>query len=203
MKKIILETINGRKINLMKNRLTIFTTVLSVLACVAFLPQIKAAPQVAPPPDGCYPGFTTAEGCNALLHLGTGAGNTGVGWYSLFFAGDSSFNTGVGAGTLVLNTGDNNTAVGAAALLLNTTGDDNTAVGTDALALNVSAFTNVGVGTFAAQNNDSSGSGMPSLTRLWAALRSELTLMAPETPPLVLVRSRMQRAAPTTPRLGR
>jgi hypothetical protein len=150
-----------RKIKLMKNRstLTIFTTILSVLACLAFLPQIKAAPQVAPPPDGCYPGFTTAEGCNALLHLGAGAGNTGVGWYSLFFAGASNFNTGAGAGTLVLNTGDNNTAVGAAALLLNTTGDDNTAVGTDALALNTSASTNAAVGTFAAQNNDSSGNG--------------------------------------------
>src|SRR6266404_7026118 len=143
----------------MKNRssLTIFTTLLSVLACFGLLPQMQAAPDVVPAPDGCYPGFTTAEGCNALRHLTTGAGNTGVGWYSLFFAGASNFNTGVGAGTLVLNTGDNNTAVGAAALLLNTTGDDNTAVGTDALALNVSAVTNVAVGTFAAQNNDSRG----------------------------------------------
>src|SRR5205823_10562809 len=115
----------------MKNRniVTLLGATFSVFACLAFLPQMQAAPQVAPPPDGCYPGFTTAEGCNALLHLGAGAGNTGVGWYSLFFAGDSNFNTGAGAGTLVLNTGDNNTAVGAAALLLNTTGDDNTAVG--------------------------------------------------------------------------
>jgi hypothetical protein len=145
----------------MKNRssLKIFTITLSVFACLACLPQIQAAPQVAPPPDGCYPGFTTAEGCKALQNLTSGAGNTGVGWYSLFFAGSSSFSTGVGAGTLVLNTGDNNTAVGAAALLLNTTGDDNTAVGTDALALNTSAFTNAAVGTFAAQNNDSSGAG--------------------------------------------
>ncbi len=125
----------------MKNRssLTIFTMTLSMLTCLAFLPQIKAAPQVAPPPDGCYPGFTTAEGCNALAFLTTGAGNTGVGWHSLFAT--------------------NNTAVGAAALLLNTTGEDNTAVGTDALALNVSASTNVAVGTFAAQNNDSGGNG--------------------------------------------
>src|SRR5216110_1724717 len=106
-----------RKIKLMKNRFTIFTTSLSVLACFAFLPHMQAAPQVAPPPDGCYPGFTTAEGCNALQHLGAGAGNTGVGWYSLFFAADANYNTGVGAGTLVLNTGDNNTAVGTAALL--------------------------------------------------------------------------------------
>src|SRR5438552_3490432 len=117
-----------------RNSLTIFTTILSVLACFGLLPQMQAAPEVVPAPDGCYPGFTTAEGCNALRHLTTGAGNTGVGWYSLFAGTTNSYNTGVGAGTLVLNTGNDNTAVGAAALLLNTTGADNTAVGTDALA---------------------------------------------------------------------
>src|SRR5438874_5859417 len=102
---------------------------LIALFCFDPVPTMQA---VSPPPDACYPNYTTAEGCNALLHLGAGAGNTGVGWYSLFSAGDSNFNTGVGAGTLVLNTGDNNTAVGTAALLLNTTGTDNTAVGTSA-----------------------------------------------------------------------
>ena len=39
---------------------------------------------VVPPPDGGYPGFTTAEGQNALSSLTSGAANTGVGWYSLF-----------------------------------------------------------------------------------------------------------------------
>src|SRR5947208_12600088 len=117
-----------REIKLMKNRFTIFTTSLSVLACFAFLPHMQAAPQVSPPPDGCYPGFTTAEGCNALSLLGSGAGNTGVGWYSLFLVGNANFNTGVGAGTLVLNNGDSNTAMGAAALLLNTSGTENVAV---------------------------------------------------------------------------
>jgi hypothetical protein len=97
---------------------------------LGFLPQMQAAPQVVPAPDGCYPGFTTAEGCNALALLTTGAGNRGVGWYSLFFGSTNNFNTGVGAGRLVLNSGDSNTAVGAAALLLNTTGGNNTAVGT-------------------------------------------------------------------------
>ena len=145
----------------MKNRssLTIFTTILSVIGSFALLPEVKGTPEVAPPPDGCYPGFTTAEGCLALQNLTAGSGNTGVGWRSLFSVGDGSFNTGVGAGALVLNTSDNNTAVGAVALLLNTIGTDNTAVGTDALALNVSASTNAAVGTFAAQNNDSSGNG--------------------------------------------
>jgi hypothetical protein len=158
MKTTVLETINERKIKLMKNRssLTIFTTILSVLACVAFLPRMQAAPQVAPPPDGCYPGFTTAEGCKALQFLGAGAGNTGVGWYSLFFAGDSNFSTGVGAGTLVLNTADSNTAVGAAALLLNTTGTENVAVGTDALVFNDSGSDNNAFGAFALFNNNAS-----------------------------------------------
>ena len=126
------------------------------MVCFDLVPTIQA---VSPPPDGCYPNYTTAEGCNALQHLGAGIGNTGVGWYSLFSAGNSNFNTGVGAGTLVLNTGNDNTAVGFTALLLNTTGEDNTAVGTDALALNIGAFTNTAVGSFAAQNNDSSGAG--------------------------------------------
>jgi hypothetical protein len=154
MKTIVLETINKRKIKLMKNRssLTIFTTILSVLGSFALLPQMQAAPQVAPPPDGCYPGFTTAEGCNALALLTTGAGNTGVGWYSLFFGSTNNFNTGVGAGTLVLNTADSNTAVGAAALLLNTTGTTNVAVGTDALVFNDSGSNNVAVGAFALFN---------------------------------------------------
>ena len=33
---------------------------------------------VSPAPDGCYPNYTTAEGCNALESLTTGAGNTGL-----------------------------------------------------------------------------------------------------------------------------
>src|SRR6266516_5272305 len=99
-----------------------------IIIWLALLPQVRA---LSPSSDGCYPGFTTAEGCNALQFLGAGAGNTGLGWYSLYLVGGGNFNTGVGAGTLVLNTGDSNTAVGAAALLLNTTGGKNTAVGTD------------------------------------------------------------------------
>jgi len=146
----------------MKTRLRIFTTILSVLACFVGLPEIKAAPQVAPPPDGCYPGFTTAEGCLALQNLTTGTGNTGVGWRSLFLVGGASFNTAVGAGTLVLNTADSNTAVGAAAMILNLSGDDNTAVGVSALAFNSGGEDNTAVGSFALSNNDSTGAGLAS-----------------------------------------
>jgi len=156
----------------MKNRNIVTMLATGLLACFGFLPQTNAAPEVAPPPDGCYPGFTTAEGCQALQNLTSGSANTGVGWRALFSAGASSFNTGVGAGALVLNTGDSNTGVGTAALLLNTNGtqntavgagalvfnntDSNTAVGFEALNANVAGFTNAAVGTFAAQNTTSS-----------------------------------------------
>src|SRR5437763_11608110 len=97
-----------------------------VVACFGLLPKAEA---VVPPPDGGYPGFTTAEGQNALKNLSTGQGNTAVGWFSLFSNTTGSFNTGVGAGALVLNTGDGNTATGTVALFLNTTGTNNTADG--------------------------------------------------------------------------
>ena len=84
----------------MKNR--ILMIILPVLACFALLPGAQA---VSPAPDGCYPNYTTAEGCNALQFLAGGFGNTGIGWYSLYLAGDSNYNTGVGGGALALNTG--------------------------------------------------------------------------------------------------
>jgi hypothetical protein len=50
-------------------------------ACFEFLPQTQAAlsPELPGNPDGCYPAFTTAEGCNALAGLGLGVGNTAIG----------------------------------------------------------------------------------------------------------------------------
>src|SRR6266536_3633138 len=133
----------------MKNRSTILMAILPVLACFALLPGARA---VSPAPDGCFPNFTTAEGCDALSFLTTGAGNTGLGWRSLFLDSTGSFNTGVGAGALVLNNGDSNTAVGAVALLLNTSGTQNTAVGTDAMVFNDTGSNNTAVGAFALEN---------------------------------------------------
>src|SRR6266403_3134837 len=110
----------------MKTSATMFTTMLSALACFALLPGARA---VLPPPDGGYPGFNTAEGQNALFNLTSGVGNTAVGWFSLWSDSDGSYNTAVGAGTLLFNIGDQstgdgaqNTAIGTAALLNNTTG---------------------------------------------------------------------------------
>jgi hypothetical protein len=120
------------------------------LACLTFVPQTQA---LTPPPDGCYPNFTTAEGCNAIQNLTTGAANTGIGWYALFGTSTGNFNTGIGAGALVLNNSDSNTAVGTAALLLNTAGGGNTAVGTTALLNNDNGLNNTAVGALALQNN--------------------------------------------------
>ena len=128
-----------------------------MLACFTLLPAPKAF-GVSPAPDGCYPNYTTAEGCNALESLTIGAGNTGLGWYALFTDSTGNFNTGVGAGALVLNNADSNTAVGAAALLLNTSGTQNTAVGTDALVFNGSGSSNTATGSFALMNNTTGGS---------------------------------------------
>jgi Chaperone of endosialidase len=116
------------------------------LVCGA-IPQ--SAQAVSPSPDGCYQNFTTAEGCNALNLLGTGTGNTGVGWSALESDTVGNYNTAVGAGALLLNTADSNTAVGAAALLLNTAGTENTAVGIDALVFNDSGSSNTANGALA------------------------------------------------------
>jgi hypothetical protein len=132
------------------NQKIMFTAILMVVGCLAFVSQMQA---VTPPPDGCYPNFTTAEGCNALQSLTTGAGNTGVGWFALFGTSTGSFNTGIGGGALVLNNADSNTAVGAAALLLNTSGTQNTAVGTNALQNNASGSNNTAIGVTALQNS--------------------------------------------------
>src|SRR2546429_5875063 len=130
MKTIILEIVLSFNANL-RNAINHVPSpcrsflILLVIASFAFLPQTRAQlpPEIPGNPDGCYPAFTTAEGCNALALLGGGIGNSAFGWYSLFLAGDASFNTGVGAGALALTTGagsGSNTAVGTAAMLLNT-----------------------------------------------------------------------------------
>ena len=134
----------------MTNRITTLIAILPVLGCFALLPEARA---VSPAPDGCYPAFTTAEGCNALAFLTTGVGNTAVGWYSLSSVDSNSFNTGVGAGALALNNADSNTAVGTTAMLLNTSGFENVAIGTDALLNNARGSYNDAVGAFALLNN--------------------------------------------------
>src|SRR5438094_4008965 len=152
-----------------KNGSTILMTILPLLACFALLPGARA---VSPAPDGCYPNFTTAEGCDALGSLTTGAGNTALGWRSLFLNTTGSFNTGVGGGALALNNGSSNTAVGVAALLLNTSGAQNTAMGTNSLVFNDTGSSNTGTGYFSLMNNTSGGSNTAAG---WEALTANTT----------------------------
>src|SRR5947199_3275445 len=154
----------------MKTKKTMLVAVLPVLACLAFLPGAQG--QLSPAPDGCYPNFTTAEGCDALSSLTTGAGNTALGWRSLFLNTTGSFNTGVGGGALALNNGSSNTALGVAALLLNTSGAQNTAMGTDALVFNDTGSSNTGTGYFSLMNNTSGGSNTAAG---WEALTANTT----------------------------
>jgi hypothetical protein len=135
----------------MKTTIRQVLATLIVFLCLATVGQKAQA--IVPAPDGCYPAFTTAEGCNALSLLTTGAANTAVGWDSLFSAGAANYNTAVGAGVLTLNTADSNTAVGTAALILNTSGTQNTAVGTAASVFNDSGSFNTANGAFALYNH--------------------------------------------------
>jgi hypothetical protein len=138
----------------MRTRNATLVAGLAALGCFTLLPEAWA---VTPPPDGCYPNFTTAEGCGALSSLAIGAGNTGLGWRALSVDSTGNFNTAVGAGALALNNSDSNTAVGTAALLLNAGGTQNTAVGTDALVFNDSGSFNTATGYFALMNNTIGG----------------------------------------------
>ena len=125
-----------------------------MLVCFALSPRAQAAPQaISPPPDGCYPNYTVAEGCNTLFNLTTGIANTGVGWYALFDTTTGNYNTALGAGALTDNTADLNTATGAGALVLNTSGTRNTANGAAALVFNDNGDFNSAVGSFALYNN--------------------------------------------------
>ncbi len=67
----------------MKNKK--ITSTLAMIALTCFSVLAPKAFGVTPPPDGCYPNYTTAEGCSALNALTSGAGNTGLGWYALFW----------------------------------------------------------------------------------------------------------------------
>ena len=132
-----------------------------VLACLAFLPQVQAAPapyvfraipDVVPPPDGEY-GGSTAEGYQALFSLTTGAFETALGWRSLYSDTTGNYNTGTGAGTLALNNGRENTATGAGSMLLNTSGFRNTAAGMVTLLYNDTGLYNCAFGAFGLFNN--------------------------------------------------
>jgi hypothetical protein len=143
------KTMKGNYI--MKNRNTIFTTILLVLGCLALLPGAQA---VTPAPDGGYPGNNTAEGDFALLDLTTGNFNTAIGFEALASNTTGNQNTATGSAALFSNTtGGLNTATGAGALVINTTGNNNTADGVDALSRNTTGNNNTAIGAVALFSN--------------------------------------------------
>ena len=139
----------------MKNRNTIFRTIMLALSFFALYPMAQA---VVPAPDGGYPGGNTAEGQNALLSLNvnTGTNNTAVGWFSLRSNVEGQFNTALGAGTLTNNTASRNTAIGGAAMFSNTGGSFNTAVGMLSLFTNSTGSSNTAIGDGALFANNGS-----------------------------------------------
>jgi Chaperone of endosialidase len=139
-----------------------------LVACFGLAPTAQAL-LPAPPPDGGYPGFNTAEGQGALFSLTTGTGNSAIGAFSLFSNTDGGTNTAVGAAALALNThGMNNTALGGGALFVNSTGGFNTATGVSALQNNTTAFNNTATGFQALFDNTTGGNntatGLQALT---------------------------------------
>ena len=81
----------------MKNRNTIFTTILLAVGVLALSPIAQA---VVPAPDGGYPGFNTAEGQNALFSRTTGLWNTALGAFTLYRDTTGNGNTAVGINCL-------------------------------------------------------------------------------------------------------
>ena len=119
--------------------------------CVAVSPAVWA---VNPPPDGCYPNLTTAEGCDALVALWSPAQEIRR-WlaFALFRYRPAASILVWAPERWLLNNADANTALGAVALLLNTTGTQNTAVGADALVNNDTGSSNTANGSFALFSN--------------------------------------------------
>ena len=144
----------------MKTKFASFFVTLLV-ACIELSQTARA---LTPPPDGGYPGGTTAEGQDALFMLTTGFYNTAVGFISLTTNTTGNFNTAIGAGALRANTKANeNTAIGAGALYLSNSpllnrGNRNTAAGAFALFNNLDGPRNTAIGDRALFNNVS-GSG--------------------------------------------
>jgi Chaperone of endosialidase len=148
----------------MKQSIKLKTTTLLfiplVLACFALLPRAQAAEQPAllpaPPPDGAYAGFNTAEGFQALINVNTATGifNTAIGAKTLSADTTGAHNTAVGAQALLHNNGSYNTAVGENALVFNTTGSQNMALGQGALANNLAGSSNTAMGFQALTRNN-------------------------------------------------
>jgi len=149
-------------LRLLRNSLNLL---LCALAALVALPTAKA---VNPPPDGGYPGNTTAEGNLALNSLTNGTSNTALGYKALFSDTTGYNNTATGSGALRDNQdGWDNTATGVNALFHNTGGIQNAAFGFAALQNNTNGNFNTAVGLTALSGNQT-GDGNTAVG--WAAL---------------------------------
>ena len=149
-------------LRLLRNSLNLL---LCALAALVALPTAEA---VNLPPDGGYPGNTTAEGNLALNSLTSGTSNTALGYKALFSDTTGSNNTATGAGALRDNQGgSSNTATGVNALFHNTGGIQNAAFGFAALQNNTNGNFNTAVGLTALAANQT---GESNTAIGWAAL---------------------------------
>src|SRR5215472_14151340 len=148
--------------SLIKFKTTTLLAIPLVMACFALLPRAHSAtPEAlpAPPPDGGYAGFNTAEGFQALLNVNTATGvfNTALGAKTLMADTSGAHNTAVGGQALLNSNGSFNTAIGENALVFNTSGSQNMALGQGALANNTTGGNNVAMGFQALNSNNASG----------------------------------------------
>ncbi|PYK34446.1 MAG: hypothetical protein DME54_08575, partial [Verrucomicrobia bacterium] len=145
--------------SLIKLKTTTLLVIPLVLACFALLPRAQAAEQPAllpaPPPDGGYAGFNTAEGFQALLNVNTATGvfNSAFGAKALQADTTGAHNTALGGQALLHNNGSYNTAVGENALVFNTSGSFNMALGQGALANNLGGSSSTAMGFQALNKN--------------------------------------------------
>jgi trimeric autotransporter adhesin len=140
----------SKEIRFMKNRNSIFTTSILVLAGFSLSPVAQARQQSEDRGNG----NSAAENVDALNLSTTGANNTVHGWFSLFSNTTGSSNTADGFQALFSNTiGNLNTAQGFQALFSNTEGGANTANGTFALLNNTTGFGNTATGLSALSRN--------------------------------------------------
>lgn len=189
------ENLTIRRKMFMKNKKTMFTSVLLALACFAASPMALARPVPTPTPTPT-PGedrgnnnsaaenvdalninttgqYNTAHGWHALSANTTGTGNTANGSYALSSNTSASANTAVGAYSLMNNTtGSDNTGLGHSALWSNTTGVWNVAIGTNALGDNTTGWSNTAVG---GEGLSANTTGLENTAMGAAALESNTT----------------------------
>ena len=164
----------SRSLSLITSHHSLFTVILSALACFAFSPTARA---ISPLPGGGYALDNTAEGTDALFtftgvfpnnggentaigfealyHNTNGNHNTACGLQTLFSNTTGSANTAIGHNALASNTGSHNTAVGGGTLASNTIGNENTATGRHALNLNAHGSYNTADGEYALSSSTS------------------------------------------------